>query len=131
MTHEFFEELPKHCPPKNTPKMSSSIVLRLVSSEQPTLADFHSQAALGRERRGDVDECCHASCSVFKADKKINRAQQLRKLPKIKSRKHVAYLDLGPDAGLAKHSEHTNHIDLWLFKDFNPLGAVQSVEKLA
>jgi hypothetical protein len=131
MLCEFFEDLPDNCPPKNTPTMPSSIVLRLVKSAKPTTDDFLSQAAIGLERRGDTDECCHASCSVFKVDEKVNRAQQLRKLPRIKSRKYVAFLDLGPTAGQAKVSKHSNHIDLWLFKAFNPLSAVQSVETLA
>ncbi|WP_439360529.1 hypothetical protein [Bradyrhizobium sp. DASA03007] len=131
MPSEFFEELPHNCPPHNTPKMPSLIVLRLVKSAKPTMDDFLSQASLGLERRGDTDECCHASCSVFKVDEKVNRAQQLRKLPRIRSRKHVAFLNLGPTAGRAKVSQHSNHIDLWLFKAFNPLSAIQSIEKLA
>jgi hypothetical protein len=124
------EELPLDCPPEGASVLSNQTVLRLVSSATPTAADFLSYAALGLTPKGDDDPCTRCACSVFYYDEKIDRARQLRKLPTLGKRKHVAYLTLTDTAGVGVPNQKTGHISWWIAHSFDPVAAITKVESV-
>lgn len=128
MPAEFSENLPANCPPEGLPEITTQIVLRLVASAKPSLDDFKSLASLGLPRRGDTTACQHASCSAFRVDTKVDRARQLKKLPRIRNRNHVAFVSIGPACGVGLFSRSSSHVDLWFYKAFNPVKAIDHAE---
>lgn len=126
------EALPLNCPPVDASPLINQPVLRLVSSAHPTAKDFLSYAALGKplNEDSDIDDCCHASCSCFLYNPKLDRGKSFRKLPKLAKRKFVAILNLDTNSGVAQVKHASGHVDLWMYASFDPLAAIQKVEAL-
>jgi hypothetical protein len=128
---KFKETLPKDCPPEEKVSIfSKQPVLRLVTSATPTAQDFLSYAALGITPRGDADPCMQCACSVFTLSEKVDRAAQLKKLPKLRNRKHVARLTLTPASGVGLLNKESGHISWWIYHSFDPVGAIEQVVSL-
>ena len=126
---EFAETLPEQCPPNEATPLSDAVLIRLAKKATPTLECFSSHAARGLPIRGDVDPCCHASCSFFEHDEKGEQLNAMRLLPRFKNFTHAFLLSVGPEAGLALVSAK-KHVDLWMFKSFNPVAAVTTVQAM-
>jgi hypothetical protein len=119
---EFRENLPPNCPPPNTNNRAMQNVFRFVSAAKPTLHDFLSHGAKGKVRPVVVSECRWMSCSLFPS-KKI----ALKKLPKIREEfKFLAKLDIQKNAGY--FNVGGDHIDFWMFKSFDPISSIKSIE---
>lgn len=130
-TYEFAEPLPEQCPPANAHPLEDAIVIRLATQPNPAPECFLSYAALGRPIRGDIDPCRYASCSVYVQDEKgEEQLNAIRRLPRFKKFKHAFLLKIDPNAGLALVNAATKHVDLWMFKGFDPVSAVVSVQAM-
>lgn len=126
---EFLEALPPQCPPQNAVPLNGDTFIRLAKQDQPTLDCFLSHAARGLPVKGDVDPCRHASCSLFEHDEEGDQLRAMRLLPRFKNFTYAFLLKLGPEAGLALTGSK-KHVDLWMFKGFNPLAAVTAVKAM-
>lgn len=127
---EFAEALPPKCPPADAAPLSDAVLIRLAKEASPKPECFASHAARGLPIRGDVSPCSHASCSMFVHDDKGDQLNAMRRLPRFRSFKHAFLLNVGPSAGVALVNSATKHVDLWMFKGFDPVSAVISVQAM-
>lgn len=128
-TIEFAEPLPQQCPPANAQPLEASTLIRLAKRSSPTAECFLSHAARGLPIKGDIDPCSYASCSFFEHDEKGEQLNAMRQLPRFRSFSYAFLLAVGPDAGLAL-ANGKKHVDLWMFKGFNPVSAVTTVQAM-
>ena len=126
----FAETLPPQCPPADAEPLSKAVLIRLAKEPKPKPESFASHAARGLPIRGDVSSCSHASCSLFVHDETGDQLNAMRRLPRFKSFKHAFLLNVGPSAGVAVVNSTTKHVDLWMFKGFDPVSAVISVQAM-
>lgn len=126
----FAETLPPQCPPSDATSLSEAILIRLAKEPKPKPESFASHAARGLPIRGDVSSCSHASCSMFLHDETGDQINAMRRLPRFKNFKHAFLVSVGPNAGVAIVSSSTKHVDLWMFKGFDPVSAVISVQAM-
>ncbi|GGF79811.1 hypothetical protein GCM10007301_44890 [Azorhizobium oxalatiphilum] len=117
---EFHEVLPDGCPPVTAEIVSKSVLLRFVEREVPVFDDFVSHAALGKPVPPGVCPCRWASCSFF-------RVEKIGKLPSIKNKPFIAYVELDHTAGLCNENAKNGHMDVWLSTKFDPNRAVTNV----
>lgn len=127
---DFAEPLPPQCPPTEAQPLSEAVLIRLAKEAAPQPECFASHAARGLPIRGDISPCSHASCSMFVHDEKGDQLNAMRRLPRFRSFKHAFLLSVGPDAGVALVNSATKHVDLWMFKGFDPVSAVISVQAM-
>lgn len=114
------------CPPEDAVPPEEALVIRLAKTPTPTAACFRSHAARGLPIRGDTSPCRHASCSVFFNDEKCEQLNAMRRLPHFRSFTHAFLLRVTPTSGLALAGAE-KHLDLWMFKSFDPVAAVEEV----
>jgi hypothetical protein len=124
---EFLEQLPDGCPPTDALPPEPCDVIRLAKGSTPTHADFASHAARGLPLRGPMT-CSYASCSLFYHDAGAEQLNAMRRLPRFKNFKYayIVRVDQGSGVGIAGGGKH---LDLWMFKAFDPVAAVKSVER--
>lgn len=125
----YLEQLPPNCPPAN--KASEQTIdgaYRIVSSMNPTIADFYSNARLGIPLRPTMDPCRHASCSLFiSRDMAIDIAG---KLPKTRiADPHISLCSIDTFDGQC-YINKKKHIDLWAYDNFDPSTVVVMTEKV-
>lgn len=125
---EFLEELPQDCPIDKANDIEVSPAYRVVSSLQPTVDDFLSNAALKKPKPPTVDDCRWASCSLFKnKDKAINIAS---KLPANKNgKRHISRCLIVSGVGRS-YVNNKKHVDFWPYKNFHPSLIVEATEKI-
>lgn len=128
-TYEFAEPLPQQCPPANAQPLEEATLIRLAKQSNPTPDCFLSHAARGLPIKGDIDPCCYASCSFFQHDEKGEQLNAMRLLPRFRNFTHAFLLSVGPEAGLALVNAK-KHVDFWMFKGFNPVSAVTTVQAM-
>ena len=126
---EFAENLPEQCPPSGAVAPKDAPLIRLAKTNTPTAACFDSHAKRGLPIRGDTSPCRHASCSMFEHDTKGEQLNAMRALPHFKNFSFAFIVHVSPAAGLALYGER-KHVDLWMFKGFDPVDAVASVETM-
>lgn len=134
-THNSYrEDLPDSCPPAEAAPPPSSDVYRLVATDTPTEEDFYSHAKLGKKKKpSGVCECRWASCSVYDASSPKGYAQvvNLTKIPALRDRKYVALVTVDEKSGeTIKSANGSSHIDLWMYEDFDPVGAVGEITEI-
>jgi len=124
--HKFLELLPDGCPPGDALPPEPTVVIRLAKEPTPSAEHFASHAARGLPLRGPMT-CSYASCSLFFHDAGGEQLNAMRRLPRFKSFKYayIVKVDQGSGVGIAGGGKH---LDLWMFKTFDPVAAVQSVE---
>jgi len=121
----YAEPLPENCPPLEAKESTPQKVWRLVRTTSPTQDDFRSHAFMGKPCPARICACMASSCSVFKLSPK---KPPVFNLPKFKN-KFVATLDIGEGSGKIIENDSTGHIDLWIYKEFNPLLHIDSIVK--
>ena len=84
----------------------------------------------GLAPKGDFDQCTWCACSVFTFSEKVDRGAQLRKLPRLKSRRHVAYVHVTSLSGVGLVNTTSGHISWWIYSDYDPLQAIKKVEAI-
>lgn len=119
----FWEELPLQCPPEDAQDVEIEVAYRVVFSNPVTKEHFRSHRYLGIPSSSG-DECRHASCSLWTS---ADRARQIAEFPKLKPRNPwIASMIIPKGSGLSRAKR--DHIDLWIYDDFDPLSAVIAVE---
>lgn len=123
----YAEPLPMNCPPIAAEEPISRKVWRIVPNEAPAQIDFKSHALTGKSCPPEVCECRKSSCSVFTpSDKK----PFVFKLPKFKNQ-FAATLNISERSGKIIENTETGHIDLWMYKNFDPLLHITDVVKIS
>lgn len=120
----FWEHLPEQCPPEEAVEQQIDLAFRVVFSNPVKLEHFKSHAALGRPKPPKVDNCRYSSCSLFTSKE---AAKSIARLPRMRA-KHpfVAHVTLPQGAGV--WVAQRDHIDFWLYAEFDPLTSVSLVE---
>ena len=103
-------------------------MIRLAKTPTPTASDFASHAARGLPIRGN-DTCSHASCSMFLHDAEDEQLNAMRALPHFRNFTHAFLVQVDNASGMALEGKN-KHVDLWLFRTFNPVAAVAEVRAL-
>ena len=125
------EPWPASCPPSDATAPIDGVLLRLVTSATPTADDFSVGSSEQRKKPQNCDLCRWLACSVWLAATPRNRLSALTRLPKLRDRKYIAFLKVGPDAGRQKpHDTDPNHISLWMYATFDPKLNIQKTEPL-
>ncbi|MCG5247317.1 hypothetical protein [Methylorubrum extorquens] len=124
---EYLEELPQDCPLNQADDKQIDVAYRVVSSINPTIDDFRSNAALNKVKPPTVDSCQWASCSLFTSkDKVLNIAG---KLPKTRiANPHISMCTI--KSGVGKSYIKGKHVDFWPFSHFDPAAVVVKTEKV-
>lgn len=121
----FWEELPGQCPPAEAQDIEIETAYRVVFSNPPKEEHFRSNRFLNKPMAGVGDECRHASCSLCTT---IERARKFSALPKVKPKgPFIAKVAIPQGGGMSLLKN--DHIDLWIYDDFDPLTAVIAVEQ--
>ncbi len=94
-------------------------MIRAISGPQATTADFDSHAKRNIALPDGMCPCRWASCSLF-------QSSATTKLPKIKKRKYLAFLNVDESSGLAL-AGNGGHFDFWFWATFDPTRAVTEV----
>lgn len=123
---DFLEDLPDGCPPEDATPPEAASVIRLAKDPHPDPAHFASHAARGLPLRGPMT-CSYASCSLFFHDAGFDQLNAMRRLPRFKNFKYAYILKVDANSGLGLAGAG-KHLDLWMFKSFNPVSAIESVE---
>ena len=117
---DWYENLPKSCPPKDAKEPSGGSYYRILNSEHPSNTDFLSYGALAPNKRFAVSECQAMAISLFTD---IASCQAIAKLPKFKGKDlHIGELTLTKSDGLIAHTPNknsTNHYSWWRSKCFD------------
>lgn len=120
----FWEELPQQCPPAAATEDEIDVAYRVVYSDPPQPEHFRSNRYLNRPLSPGGDECRHASCSLCAT---IEAARLFCEFPKVKARGPlIAHMTIPQGSG--KQLKKRNHIDFWIFDDFDACSAVTRVE---
>lgn len=117
MQKEWFEELPKECPPADSQECNG-VYYRVACGNPATSADFFSQRMLAPTKAFmgmGIDECVVRAVSVFA---ELDDARHLLKLPKFKNAK-IAQVNLQPDDGNIKKTFKKSHHSWWRSKSFD------------
>jgi hypothetical protein len=122
----FRERLPPSCPPSGAHTNGFEVAYRFIPGQKPTSQDFDSYHAQGKACPPGADLCRWASCSLFVSK---GHAAGVIKLPKVRARfTHFAVLRIAPDSGYSL--ANGGHIDFWMFKNFDPVSAVVTIEEI-
>lgn len=125
MATEYREALPAECPPEAATDQVILVAYRVVTSNPPTLECFASQAERKRPLMEGGDMCKHRSCSLFTCPDKI--ANIAGRLPKPRDGgPFIATMTIPTGAGRSLIKK--KHVDLWLYKSFDPTKAVVAME---
>ena len=120
----YWEELPLQCPPAEASEDAIELAYRVVYSNPPNREHFRSQRYLNRQLSPGGDECRHASCSLCAT---IERARLFCGLPKVKAKVPlIAHMSIPQGSG--RQLTKKDHIDFWIYDDFDPCSAVVEVE---
>ncbi len=117
MKYEWFEELPKQCPPKDA-KECCGVFYRIAEGDPATSEDFFSQRKMNPHKvfKGlELDECIVRAISLFSD---VEDAKRLLKLPKFKNNT-VAEVNLIPKDGLILKTFKRSHFSWWRTIDFD------------
>lgn len=117
MQKEWFEELPKECPPVDSQECNG-IFYRVACGNPATSADFFSQRKLAPTKPFagmGVDECVVRAVSVFA---ELDDAKSLLKLPKFR-KAQIAMVNLLPDDGNIKKTFKKSHYSWWRSRLFD------------
>lgn len=125
----FAENLPDQCPPSNATEPKAALLIRLAKTNTPTAACFASHAARNLPVRGDTSACQHASCSMFEHDAEDEQLNAMRALPRFRNFGFAFIVQVGAASGMALYGQK-KHVDLWIFKGFDPVGAVTQVRTI-
>ena len=128
-TPPYKESLPAQCPPPEAGPLQPMSLLRLIGPNDLCEGDFASHAALGVPCHMPDKACEWASCSMFLPSLEKHKLVALTKFKRLKSKNAVAYVAVGPAAGIARIST-TKHVDLWMYADYSPLENTSHVVKL-
>lgn len=126
---EYWEDLPPGCPPAEAVPPAASQMIRLAKTDTPAPDCFVSHAAKGLPIRGGASPCAHASCSLFYHDREHEQINAMRRLPRFKNFTHAFLVEIDDNSGMGL-AGHGKHLDLWMFKSFDPVAAVVSVEPM-
>jgi hypothetical protein len=130
MAPKFLERLPAKCPPESATDVAIDCVYRVVTSKKPTIDDFKSHAALNLPIRPKTDPCRWSSCSLFLDKSKA--AEIAFKLPKPRFGKpSLAMMSIARGCGMSVINVATSHVDFWMYADFDPIKAIQKMEKVS
>jgi hypothetical protein len=123
----FRETLPNDCPPSDAHDGGCASAFRFVPADPAIAANFDSYAAQGKPLPvgTDVTPCRWASCSLYSD---LATARKKRKLKSLKKYRFVAELRIPAKSG--KMKEVSGHIDLWMYKDFDPIAAIVLIRDL-
>jgi hypothetical protein len=126
------ETLPLGCPPANATPLERQVVIRLVPARPALPEHFDSKAkegqTNGKKPPRRCTPCIWAACSVFMPPLRPERIEGLLKLPNMQQMKFAARFVIDEKSGLALVTVETGHISLWLYRSFNPLGAIEAYE---
>lgn len=117
MQKEWFEELPKECPPADSQECNGTYY-RVAYGNPAASADFFSQRKLAPQRLFagiGIDECVVRAVSVFSNP---DDARQLLKLPKFK-KAQIAMVCLSSCDGKIKKTFKKSHHSWWRSKSFD------------
>jgi hypothetical protein len=98
-------------------------VFRLIPTAKPVADDFASSAALKTPKPYSVNDCRWASCSMFTTLKALKKKQST--FPKL--RKLTFFVEMAIPSGAGKHISDREHVDFWMFADFDPIKAIKKV----
>lgn len=117
MKREWFEALPKRCPPRDAVDCKGRFY-RIANGNPAQSADFFSQRQLAPDKvfKGQgIDECIVRAVSLF-AD--LDDAKKRMRLPKFKH-STIAVVELHPKDGVMKKTFADSHYSWWRTKDFD------------
>lgn len=106
---EWFEKLPKQCPPKDANNPDGKIVYRFAHNKTPQESDFISQRMIQPNRIfKDVDDCISRSLSVLDD---LDTCKNKLKLPRMRKRfSSIIEIKLENKDGLIKKHLVTQNI---------------------
>lgn len=123
---KFRENLPHACPPNHAKNDNFGPAYRLADSAKPVLTDFDSAAAKNEPMHPKADACRWASCSFFTSIDILKKKQKT--YPKLKKMGFFIEMTITSDAG--RYVAENGHIDLWMYRDFNPLNKITKVASI-
>lgn len=119
------ETLPPSCPPSNPSPPVQTVLWRLLSSSQVTIADFDSQYKK-KPTRNFRDPCTARSVSLIT---ELEVCRTVAKSPRYTGFTHAVAVTHDPSSGVWDH-DHGNHVNWWPYSSADPLAQVGSVENL-
>jgi hypothetical protein len=126
------ERLLAGCPPADAARLQQQIVIRLVPVNPADDSHFDSKAkeaeSSGKKPPRGCPVCIWSACSVFKPPLKPEQIKDLLKYPNMQQMKFAAHVVVDEKSGLAKITQETGHISLWLYKSFSPLAKITKYE---
>lgn len=121
------ETLPSTSCPPDTALPMTGMLLRLVANDTVTADDFRSWAAINK-RFMAKRECASASCSMVSPAVKPEALKDLLKFPNLKDKIFAACVSIDEDSGVTETKG--THVDLWMYKAFDPVKSTTSVIKV-
>lgn len=114
---EWFEELPKQCPPSDAQHCNGRYY-RIAKGVPTESEDYFSQRKLQPDKvfvGEGIDECIVRSVSLFAS---VEEARKRLRLPKFR-KNIVVEVELTPKDGVIKKTFGPNHYSWWRTKHFN------------
>jgi len=112
---DWFEELPKECPPEDAKSTEGKTFFRLISNETPNDNDFVSQSFEFPNKIFDMPLCILKSVSIFDS---LDNCQKIKKYPRHRN-KCIAKLALRENDGKIKKTFGENHYSWWRSINFS------------
>lgn len=114
---DWFEELPKQCPPNNAISPHNEIYYRIVNSVPINSSHFLSQREISGSDKvfNNANECITRAISLFK---NIEDSKKLLKLPKFKGG-IIAEITLNENDGVVLKTSTKSHYSWWRSQNFD------------